>query len=73
MPLPESPHLRLHLAIARLEHAADDIGAVAFSLDQKDLTDEEKALRDYYARVFLNLRETLEELKVMAARRRSKQ
>lgn len=70
MQLHESSRVRLYLAIAQLANAADELAATAFSLDTEDLTDDGKALRDYYARVSTSLHDTLNELKVMAARRR---
>ncbi len=70
MQLHESSRLQLNLAIRQLEHAADEIGAVAFSVNLETLTDEQKALVAYYERVAASLQETLQELRVMASRRK---
>ncbi len=64
-----SSRLRFSRAIAGLEKAADYIGATAFSLDRKGLSDEEELLRDYYFRLSPSLHDTLQELRVIAAKR----
>lgn len=60
----------LHIALDHLERTAETVASEAFYLDQRAVSDDEKMLRDYYARLSLNLRESLRELQVLAARRR---
>ncbi len=60
----------LHAALDQLERTAETVASEAFYLDQQAVSDDEKMLRDYYARLSLNLRESLRELQVLAAKRR---
>ncbi len=59
----KSPRLRTFVAIARLEETAEAFADLAFALEQIELTAEEKLLRDYYARLSMGLRDSLEELR----------
>ncbi len=69
MPSDHPPQLRLYLALGQLQHAADYLGEFAFSLDLNDLNTDEKALRDYCAKISMNLQDCLEHLRALATKR----
>ncbi len=68
MRTPESSRLRMCVALAQLEQTGEAFAALAFALDQQPLTEDEKRLRDYCARLSMALGDCLEELRSLSAR-----
>ena len=61
---------RLQVALGDLEQTAQTLAEAALELEYGCREPQDKLLRDYYARAYLNLRDSLQELRVLAARRR---
>ncbi len=62
--------LRLFMALGQLEDTADAVADAAYSMDRDNLSENEKLLRDYYARLSMSLHDSLGELRVLASKRR---
>ena len=67
-----TPRLRLFMALGQLEKTADAAAEAAFFMDRDKLTDDEKLLRDYYARLSMSLNDALSELRILASKRRAR-
>ncbi len=63
-----SPRLRLFVALARIEESADLLADIAFALEQEDLDDEHRLLRDYCARLSMNLQDSFERLRALTSK-----
>ncbi len=60
--------LRLFVALARLEESAGLLADIAFALEQADLDDEHRLLRDYCAHLSMHLQDSFERLRVLTAK-----
>ena len=61
---------RLYAALGKLQDTADALAEAALQLQHDGTTEEDKLLRDFYARAYMSLHDSLQELRVLAARRR---
>lgn len=62
--------MRLNIALGKLSETVDALAEAAFELEHEALTEDDASLRDFCARAYMSLHDSLQELRVLAARRR---
>ena len=66
----DTSRMRLYVALGKLDDTANALAEAALQMEVDAETEDDKMLRDFYARAYMNLHDSLQELRVLAARRR---